>query len=147
MLVVVVMVAATRVEQPVVCRPTDKQRRYCKCIGSTCCGASLAAFLRDTTYERLWLFTRSIVRSGRSILSYRIRLPRRRETIVATCALYRARFLSLFLDFLVSKDPGRRAPLLLPLVYVSPSFSFPFPPSVRSSLARPIREKWIRENV
>ena len=103
--VVVVAAAATRVEQPVVCRPTDKQRRYCKCIGSTCCGASLAAFLRDTTYERLWLFTRSIVRSGGSILSYRVRLPRRRETIVATYALYRARFLSLFLDFLVSKDP------------------------------------------
>lgn len=98
------VVVTTRVEQPVVCRPTDKQRRYCKCIGSTCCGASLAAFLRDTTYERFWLFTRSIVRSGGSILSYRVRLPRRRETIVVTRALYRARFLSLFLDFRVSKD-------------------------------------------
>lgn len=93
---VMVVVVTTRVEQPVVCRPTDKQRRYCKCIGSTCCGASLAAFLRDTTYERLWLFTRSIVRSGGSILSYRVRLPRRRETIVVTCALYRPGF---FLSF------------------------------------------------
>lgn len=32
---------------PVVCRPIDKQRRYCKCIGTTRCGTSLAAFLRD----------------------------------------------------------------------------------------------------
>jgi len=54
------------VEPPVVCRPTDKQRRYCKCIGTTRCGASLAAFLRDASRRARTLrtlFTRSIVRS------------------------------------------------------------------------------------
>lgn len=130
---------ATRVEQPVVCRPTDKQRRYCKCIGSTCCGASLAAFLRDTTYERHWLFTRSIARSGGSILSYRVRLPRRRETIVVTVRRVVPGPLFLFSLF---RFPRIQRPFFSRSL-VPPSFSsLPFsppppPPTARHPSVRP----------
>lgn len=57
---------------PVVCRPTDKQRRYCKCIGTTRCGASLAAFLRDVTQRALVVYRIDSPIVKRSILSYRL---------------------------------------------------------------------------
>lgn len=76
--------AGARGRAPVVCRPIDKQRRYCKCIGTTRCGASLAAFLRDAERRApayvVYGIDGPIVR--RSILSYR--LSRRGETIVVT---------------------------------------------------------------
>lgn len=57
---------------PVVCRPTDKQRRYCKCIGTTRCGASLAAFLRDVTQRAFVVYRIDSPIVKRSILSYRL---------------------------------------------------------------------------
>lgn len=46
---------------PVVCRPADKQRRYCKCIGTTRCGGFIGGFSSRREPARARLFTRSIV--------------------------------------------------------------------------------------
>lgn len=100
-------------EPPVVCRPIDKQRRYCKCIGTTRCGASLAAFLRDAKRRApvvVYEIDSPIVR--RSILSYRLS-KRGRNNHRNASALYSS-----------ALTPISRSPSLLPFSFFFAPFSF-----------------------
>lgn len=149
-------------EPPVVCRPIDKQRRYCKCIGTTRCGGFIGGFSSRCEAPRarppfVYEIDSPIVR--RSILSYRLSRRGRNNRCNASVLYYSSAFIPLsvslslsFFSFSVCEEsaavhlspmsPGvvqrRSCARAHPFAFTSPAPFYPRRPVLSLSLSLPL---------